>query len=326
MQRSKFAIACLTFGLVFLATPGANSSNPILPISTITPGATNPDVTQANIHSTICVSGYTAKIRPSDSYTTSLKKKQLAGPYSFYHDQKTSDFEEDHLISLEIGGSPTSPLNLWPEPYAGPTGARVKDLIENKLHELVCSDKIPLVDAQNSIATNWFVAYQRYILGISAAETPAVTPSPTTVSTPNQSLTPTASFSMPLFAGAIGKILSDWGSTGFSLDPVVVQETVPSGLFCRPRSDNDLVISQEPQWKSVVTSNTQITLTVTCSPVVQSSPTQVPPLPNGQTANATNNSSPISPLPTATASAKSCYVNGYTTKTGKIVKGYYRAC
>ena len=28
-----------------------------------------------------------------------------------------SDYQEDHLISLELGGNPTDPRNLWPEPY-----------------------------------------------------------------------------------------------------------------------------------------------------------------------------------------------------------------
>jgi hypothetical protein len=142
MKKCIFFVSlCL---LTAIGSSGYASVLPILPLASVTPGAVNPSVTQANIHSTICVSGYTATIRPSSSYTTNLKKQQLAGPYAFYHDDKTADFEEDHLISLEIGGSPTSPKNLWPEPYAGQTGARVKDQVENKLHDLVCQGKISL--------------------------------------------------------------------------------------------------------------------------------------------------------------------------------------
>jgi Protein of unknown function (DUF3761) len=144
----------------------AYGSEPILPISSVTPGAINSNITQANIQSTICIDGYTATIRPPDSYTTNLKRKQLAGSYSFYHDSNLADYEEDHLISLEIGGSPTDPKNLWPEPYAGATGARVKDLVENKLHDLVCSGKMLLATAQKAIASNWYLAYQKYVLGM----------------------------------------------------------------------------------------------------------------------------------------------------------------
>jgi hypothetical protein len=75
----------------------------------------------------------------------------------------TGDFEEDHLISLELGGSPTSVKNLWPEPYSSAYGARIKDKIENKLHALVCSHQITLVVAQKAIANNWYAAYLKYI-------------------------------------------------------------------------------------------------------------------------------------------------------------------
>ncbi|MER5175479.1 MAG: hypothetical protein ABJB76_09115 [Candidatus Nitrosocosmicus sp.] len=40
-----------------------------LPDPNCTPGATNPNVTQKNIHQTICVPGYSASIRPDPSYT-----------------------------------------------------------------------------------------------------------------------------------------------------------------------------------------------------------------------------------------------------------------
>ena len=86
-----------------------------LPILAVTPGAVNPAVTQSNIGSTICTSGYTKTIRPSSSYTTSLKIKQLTGTYKRYGSSNTSLFEEDHLIPLEIGGNPTSEKNLWAE-------------------------------------------------------------------------------------------------------------------------------------------------------------------------------------------------------------------
>ena len=108
----------------------------------LTPGALNPDVTQENIHSTICVSGWTATIRPPPDYTDALKVKQMreygeTGPPSAY--------EEDHLISLELGGAPRDPRNLWPEPR--PRADEV-DRTENDLNAKVCSGKLSLADAQ----------------------------------------------------------------------------------------------------------------------------------------------------------------------------------
>jgi Protein of unknown function (DUF3761) len=160
-------------GAVVINTAGA-----VLPDPGRTPGATNPAVTQANIRSTICVSGWTATIRPDSDYTTSLKEQQLASGYAFHGDVSTADYEEDHLISLEIGGSPTSPLNLWPEPYNTPDGARTKDVVENKLNALVCGGTITLIAAQQAIAVNWWTAYTTYVGSGTAPVVPPVTSAP----------------------------------------------------------------------------------------------------------------------------------------------------
>ena len=152
----------------------------VLPDRAATPGAVNPAVTQASIGSTICRSGYTATIRPGSSYTSGLKDRQLSDGYTFRGDTDPSAYEEDHLISLELGGSATSPENLWPEPYATTDGARVKDEIENKLHELICDGSLTLRTAQQAIASNWWAAYRKYLTAPAgpAAEAPAPTPTP----------------------------------------------------------------------------------------------------------------------------------------------------
>jgi hypothetical protein len=163
MSIKKIILAAIALLLVTTSSQNAISDSPILPLAKFTPGSVNPNVTQLNLNSTICVSGYTKSIRPSSSYTTALKITQLATTYSLYKDNVTGDFEEDHLISLELGGSPTDVKNLWPEPYSSATGARIKDKIENKLHALVCSGQLSLKTAQKAIASNWFLAYQKYI-------------------------------------------------------------------------------------------------------------------------------------------------------------------
>jgi hypothetical protein len=114
----------------------------VLPIRSITPGALNAAVRQATIRRTICVAGWTRKVRPSTSYTNALKARQmplygLTGPPSLY--------EEDHLIPLELGGAPRNPKNLWPEPRSQ---AKRSDPLENKLHRSVCSRKMTLAAAR----------------------------------------------------------------------------------------------------------------------------------------------------------------------------------
>jgi hypothetical protein len=107
-----------------------------------TPGVVNADVTQTNIAGTICKHGWTRTIRPPTSYTNALKLQQMR---DYGVGGSPQDYQEDHLISLELGGHPTDARNLWPEPY--PRAAEV-DSIENDLNAKVCSGAMSLDDAQ----------------------------------------------------------------------------------------------------------------------------------------------------------------------------------
>ncbi len=126
------------------------------------PGALNPDVTQSTIQTTICVSGYSSSIRPPVSYTDALKKQQI--PQYGYTDTNLADYEEDHLISLELGGAPRDERNLWPQPrYTTPWNASSKDTLENVLHQMVCSGQLALDAARKAIASDWVAAYKQYV-------------------------------------------------------------------------------------------------------------------------------------------------------------------
>jgi hypothetical protein len=123
-----------------------------------TPGATNPAVTQADIASTICRSGWTRTVRPPSSVTGREKRASMAA----YGDTgPASGYEYDHDISLELGGAPNDPRNLWPEPGEH----NPKDALENKLKSLVCHGTLTLVRAQRLIAGDWVTAYKRYVGG-----------------------------------------------------------------------------------------------------------------------------------------------------------------
>lgn len=129
----------------------------VLPDPVCTPGAIDPRVTQDTIGSTICVSGYTATVRPPATYTNALKIDQMRA-YGMTN-LTPQDVEEDHLIPLELGGSPRDPRNLWPEPRRSVGGrAEDKDQVENALHADVCAGRISLAEAQRRIATDWTTA------------------------------------------------------------------------------------------------------------------------------------------------------------------------
>lgn len=148
-------------GLILSTGPAAHAASCSqsylpLPDPTCQPGAYNPDVTQDTINSTICVSGWTATVRPSTSYTNALKVQQIAA-YG-YTDTSTSDYEEDHLVPLELGGAPKDAANLWPEPRYGDETAASKDSVENKLKKAVCNGTVTLDDARSAMATDWTTA------------------------------------------------------------------------------------------------------------------------------------------------------------------------
>ncbi len=126
---------------------------PALGAPLCTPGVADPRVTQDNIHATICVAGYTITVRPPSSYTDALKQQQIS-QYGYW-DTSLADYEEDHLIPLELGGHPTDPKNLWPEPRGGVYSAAKKDGVENSLHNKVCAGLMSLGAAQAAIAKNW---------------------------------------------------------------------------------------------------------------------------------------------------------------------------
>lgn len=132
-----------------------------LPSSSLTPGALNPEVTQENIKQTVCVKGYTKKIRPPAYYTNKLKKLQIR-EYG-YADRNPKHYEEDHLIALSIGGAPKDPRNLWPEPRNSEWSASKKDRLEFVLYKMVCAQEISLEEAQRAMATNWIEAWKKYV-------------------------------------------------------------------------------------------------------------------------------------------------------------------
>jgi hypothetical protein len=141
-RTALVAIALLLLAVAVVSPHGSSSKGPYHADMVRSPGVLNPDVTQANIKSTICVQGWTKTIRPPTSYTNALKRKQMR---EYGVGGSPSDYQEDHLISLELGGHPTDPRNLWPEPY--PRASEV-DSIENDLNAQVCSGDLSLESAQ----------------------------------------------------------------------------------------------------------------------------------------------------------------------------------
>jgi hypothetical protein len=141
--RQLLALAAL--GLLGVAAFGFphGGNGPVLRADPVrTPGVLNPEVTQATIGRTVCVQGWTRTVRPPTDYTSELKVRQMR---EYGVGGSPSDYQEDHLISLELGGHPTDARNLWPEPIER---ALKVDRTENELNRKVCSGELTLTEAQ----------------------------------------------------------------------------------------------------------------------------------------------------------------------------------
>ena len=126
-----------------------------LPDPRCTPGSIDPAVTQADIGSTICKKGWTAKVRPPEAQTERFKYDVA------YRTPRSERTELDHLVPLELGGS-NDATNLWPE---SPPAPNPKDKVEKALNAAVCQGRVKLAAAQLAIAADWLTAEKKLGLG-----------------------------------------------------------------------------------------------------------------------------------------------------------------
>src|SRR6202022_3574436 len=164
---------CLSFLFFITRVVLVQQPTPIVPDPNLTPG----DAFEVKVQDLyLCLHGYTKKVRnvPADM------KREVYREYGITS-HESGDYEVDHLISLELGGS-NSIKNLWLESHrTSPWNAQVKDRLEGKLHELVCDGKIDLKTAQQAIASNWIEAYKTYVSSnapVSRLASPAAAGSP----------------------------------------------------------------------------------------------------------------------------------------------------
>jgi hypothetical protein len=119
-----------------------------LPDAACTPGAAMNSST-----SQICTVGYSESVRN----VSEDQKNQIYAEYGIAN-HVAGQYEVDHLVPLELGGSNDN-ANLWPQPASPTPGFPQKDALENYLHDQVCAGKLSLADAQRQIASNWVAAY-----------------------------------------------------------------------------------------------------------------------------------------------------------------------
>ena len=129
-------------------TSGCQNNGP-LQDAACTPGDIFPNVTWRDV----CTPGYARSVR---DVPQSIKNKAYAG-YGITR-RLPGQYEVDHLVSLQLGGS-NDLSNLWPEAASPKPGFHEKNRVENYLRDQVCKANITLKAAQVAIASNWVTVY-----------------------------------------------------------------------------------------------------------------------------------------------------------------------
>lgn len=161
VQRQPAAGSCHAIGSGLYSRP-----DPLC-----TPGASNPQVTQATIGRTICRSGWTSRVRPPESIT---EPEKFASMRAYGARGPASDYEYDHFVPLELGGATNDRRNLWPESGAS---RNPKDVVEDELNRAVCERRMTLAEAQHAMVSNW-VALARKPAPAAPKSKPAPQPKP----------------------------------------------------------------------------------------------------------------------------------------------------
>ena len=155
MKKYLIAFLIIIFSTqVAFATYGVQTKTSHCTVSVLPDSACSPGAVSTTDIKTICKVGYTNTVR---NVTDTLKKKVFK---EYDIDWKNrGDYEVDHIISLELGGS-NDITNLYPESYLITNGARMKDKFENYLHKQVCNGSMTIEEAQKEISSNWLQYYQ----------------------------------------------------------------------------------------------------------------------------------------------------------------------
>lgn len=99
--------------------------------------------------------------RPNNAVVSAQLQRQVFEEYGIPTAEPRA-YEVDYLITPALGGADDI-RNLWPQSSTSIVwNARVKDALEERLHDLVCEGDLDLATAQREIASDWIAAYKKY--------------------------------------------------------------------------------------------------------------------------------------------------------------------
>ena len=141
-------LAGIAIGTLTRGKPGFGA----VPNVSLTPGATNPVAVQD-----VC----STQLSSNDPAVPDDLKREVLKAYGV-NPVSANAYEIDYLVTPQLGGA-TDIRNIWPQPSLNTVwNARVKDALEDRLHNMVCSGQLDLATAQREISRDWVAAYKKY--------------------------------------------------------------------------------------------------------------------------------------------------------------------
>jgi hypothetical protein len=146
------AIAVISYWPADITWRGSTTAVPVsLPEPSLTPGA----VATAD-RGQVC-----AAPRPKNRIVPASLARRVFAEYGIPN-ARPQAYEVDYLITPALGGADDI-RNLWPQSTADAVwNSRVKDALEDRLHDLVCDGDLDLVAAQRDLSSDWIAAYKKY--------------------------------------------------------------------------------------------------------------------------------------------------------------------
>ncbi|MGO4211648.1 anti-sigma factor [Terriglobus sp. 2YAB30_2] len=94
-----------------------------------------------------------------DPAVPAATQQAVFAEYHVPQQQRSKEFQVDYLISPQLGGT-AEIRNLWPQPYSTMWNAQAKDMLERRLHGMVCNGTMTLEQAQHDLAGDWIESYK----------------------------------------------------------------------------------------------------------------------------------------------------------------------
>jgi hypothetical protein len=147
-------------GMAVTAGPSHNLKSPTGPVarpdSRVTPGV----VATTDVGAVCKTSKHVPRISPTNPLIPLSEQDAIFKAYRI-SPSASKRYALDFLIPMQLGGAMTA-ANVWPMSTTKGVGFTEKQLLNVRMHILVCHGEMPLTQAQTLMANDWVGLWVRY--------------------------------------------------------------------------------------------------------------------------------------------------------------------